>query len=257
MNNGYEYYYLLGLDITLKEYGLGTIKQPKIKDFLSKDISMDNFYLPFIMNDIILGQSKDKDAILDMRKSLGDLTFLLVNCIQFNRLDIMSSLKNHLMLLYQVDDVEITSDLIIKVDDCEINNSNFNILCNVILEMLGIDKSKMDFNKPVKKEMTALEKEFERRRLEYEKRVGKNKKNKNLTTLDMINIVIHSSNFKYEDMLNMTLYQLKNSFDVLIKKDTYDTSVMYMVSPKFDIKDKQEHWIEKIKIDKSTLSQNG
>ena len=94
------------------------------------------------------------------------------------------------------------------------------------------------------------------RRKEYEKRLGKHKNDKGLTILDMINILIHTSNFKYEDILNMTLYQLKNSFDVLTKKDAYDTTVMYMVSPKFEIKDKQEHWIEKIKINKSTLSLN-
>ena len=56
----------------------------------------------------------------------------------------------------------------------------------------------------------------------------------------------------------MTLYQLQNSFDVLTKKDAYDTNTMYLVSPKFEFKDnnKHEHWIEKIKIDKSALSQN-
>ena len=54
----------------------------------------------------------------------------------------------------------------------------------------------------------------------------------------------------------MTLYQLKNSFDVLVKKDTYNTTLKYMVSPKFEIKENQEHWIEKIKVDKSTLNQN-
>lgn len=256
MNNGYEYYYLLGLDIPLKEYGLGIIKQPKIVDFLRKDIAIDNFYFPFVMNDIILGQSRDVDSVLKVKESLGDLTFLLMNCIQANRIDVIDLLKEDLMFLYQVDNINITDKLTIKVGDCEIDNSNFNILCNVILEMLKIDKSKMKFDLSVKKEMTAIEKEFERRRLEYEKRVGKNKKNQDLTTLDIMNIVIHSSSFKYEDVSNMTLYQLKNSFDVLIKKDTYNTTLMYMVSPKFDIKEKQEHWIEKIKMDKSTLNQN-
>ena len=41
MNNGYEYYYLLGLDIPLEKYGLGNIKQPKIKDFcLMRDVTI-------------------------------------------------------------------------------------------------------------------------------------------------------------------------------------------------------------------------
>ena len=89
MNNGYEYYYLFGLDIPLEKYGLGTIRQPKIIDFLSKDITMDNFYFPFMMNDIILAQSKDIDSVIKIKESLGDLTFLLMNCIQSNRKDVV------------------------------------------------------------------------------------------------------------------------------------------------------------------------
>ena len=62
--------------------------------------------------------------------------------------------------------------------------------------MLKIDKSKLKFNKPVKKEMSEIEKEFERRRKEYEKRVGKQKNEKDLTILDMVNVLVHTSNFK-------------------------------------------------------------
>lgn len=255
MNNGYEYYYIFGLDIPLEEYGLGKIKQPKIKDFLSKDIGMDDFFYPFIMNDIIIGQSQDKDTVLKIKESMGDLTFLLANCIQSKRFDILSLIKKNLEFLYQ-GNVSITDKCTIEVNNIEINNSNFKILCDVVLEMLKIDKSKLKFDKPIKKEMSEIEKEFERRRKKYEERVGK-KKEKGLTILDIANATIHTSNFKYEDILNMTLYQLKNSFDVLTKKDQYDLTMMYMVSPKFEIKDKQEHWIEKIKINKSTLSLNG
>ena len=255
MNNGYEYYYLFGLDIPLEKYGLGRIKQPKIIDFLSKDIGIDDFFYPFVINDILIGQSKDKDSILKLKESMGDLTFLIANCIQSGRVDMLESMKESLEFLYG-DTVSITDNFTVNIGNIEITNFNFGILCNVVLEMLKIDKSKLKFDKPIKKEMSALEKEFERRRKEHEKRLGKKNSDKNLTILDMANISIHTSNFKYDDILNMTLYQLKNSFDVLTKKDAYDTTVMYMVSPKFEIKDKQEHWIEKIKINKSTLSLN-
>ena len=256
MNNGYEYYYLLGLDIPLEKYGLGTIKQPKIKDFLSKDIGIDGFFYPFVMNDIIIGQAKENNSIIELKKSLGDLTFLLVNCVQSKRIDILDSIKTNLEFLYG-QEVEVTEKFTIKVGEHEINNSNFQILCDVILELLKVDKSKLKFDKPVKKELSVIEQEFEKRRRLYEERNNKKKNDKDLTLLDMINVIIHSSNFKYEDILDMTLYQLKNSFDVLVKKDTYNTTLKYMVSPKFEIKENQEHWIEKIKVDKSTLSQNG
>ena len=80
---------ILGLDIPLEKYGLGNIKQPKIKDFLDKDISIDNFYYPFLMNDIVIGQAKDKDMVMKLKDSLGDFTFMLMNCIQNDRSDIL------------------------------------------------------------------------------------------------------------------------------------------------------------------------
>ena len=256
MKNGYEYYYLFGLDIPLEKYGLGKIRQPKIIDFLSKDIGIEDFFYPFVINDVLVGSSEDKDTVLKLKESLGDLTFLMVNCMQSGRTDMLELIKEALEFLYD-DEFDITDKLTIKVGDIEITNFNFPVLCDVILEMLKIDKSQLKFDKPIKKELSAIEKEFERRRREYEKRLGKKERNKNLTILDMANISIHTSNFKYDDVLNMTLYQLKNSFDFLTKKDAYNTNTMYMVSPKFEFKDnKHEHWIEKIKIDKSTLSLN-
>lgn len=256
MNNGYEYYYLFGLDIPLDRYKLGTIKQPKIKDYLSKDISIEGFFYPFVMNDILANQSQDKDTILKLKESMGELTFLLMNCIKGNRLDILQSIKESLQFLYNTSNVVINENLTIEIDGIKIDNSNFNILCKIVLEMLKIDKSKMKFEKVKKKEMSEIELEFERRRKAYEERVGKKAKDKGITILDMANTVIHSSNFKYEDILNMTAYQLKNSFEVIRHKDLYDTTILYSASPKFEFKDKQEHWIEKIKVDKSTLNQN-
>ena len=100
MNNGYEYYYLFGLDIPLEKYGLGRIKQPKIIDFLSKDIGIDDFFYPFVINDILIGQSKDKDSILKLKESMGDLTFLIANCIQSGRVDMLESMKESLEFLY-------------------------------------------------------------------------------------------------------------------------------------------------------------
>lgn len=256
MNNGYEYYYLFGLDIPLDRYKLGTIKQPKIKDYLSKDISIESFFYPFVMNDILVNQSQEKDAVLKLKESMGDLTFLLMSCIQGNRLDILQSIKESLQFLYGTNNVVINGDSTINIGNVKIDNSNFNILCSIVLEMLKIDKSKMNFKKAKKKEMSEIELEFERRRKEYEKRVGKKTKDKGITILDMANTIIHSSNFKYEDTLNMTVYQLKNSFEVIRQKDLYDTTILYSASPKFEFKDKQEHWIEKIKLDKSTLNQD-
>ena len=129
MNNGYEYYYLFGLDIPLEKYGLGKIKQPKIKDFLSKDIGIDSFFYPFVMNDIVIGQTKEKDSVLKLKESMGDLTFLLVNCLQSNRNDMLFAIKQSLEFLYD-EEVEITDKFTIQIGEVEINNSTLGDIYN-------------------------------------------------------------------------------------------------------------------------------
>ena len=251
----YEYYYLFGLDIPLDKYRLGVIKQPKLIDYISKEIDIETFYLPFVMNDIIISQTDDKESLMKIKKTIGSLSFILMNCYQSKRFDVINSLIESLKILYDNENVKIDESLNILIDDIEINNSNFDILVDVVLEMMKIDKSKLKFDKHKKKEMSDIEKEFERRRQKYLEMTNKKNKDEPLTLIDIANIVSHSGLFKYDDVLNMTIYQLKNSFDIINKKEAFDINMLHRVSPKFDMsKEKYEHWTEKIKLDKSTLS---
>ena len=49
----FEYYYLFGVDIPLGDYKLGTIRQPKLKDYIINNINLEMFYVPFLYVDII------------------------------------------------------------------------------------------------------------------------------------------------------------------------------------------------------------
>ena len=250
MNNGYEYYYLFGLDIPLEKYGLGNIKQPKMIDFLSKDIGIDSFYYPFLINDITIGQSNDKDLAIKLKDSMGDLTFLLMNCIQNNREDMIYALKKSLEVLYDTENIEITQEFTMKVDDIEINNSNFNILCDIVFEMFKVDKSKFKFESPKQEELDPITARFEMLRRKHREKVG----NKNeVRFIDIINIIIHSSKFKYEDLLNFTVYQVKNTFETISSKDTYDTMLQYKLSQKFDVKEDVKSWHLKKIVKNSNL----
>ena len=250
MKNGYEYYYLFGLDIPLEKYGLGSIKQPKIIDFLSKDIGIDSFYYPFMINDVIVGQSKDKDLVIKLKDSIGDFTFLLMNCIQNNREDIIYSLKQSLMLLYDTENIKITEEFTMKIDDIEINNSNFNILCDTVFEMFKVDKSKFKFDIPKQEELDPITARFEMLRKKHREKVG----NKNeVSLIDIINIIIHSSSLKYDDLLNFTVYQIKNTFETISSKDSYETMMQYKLSQKFDIKEDVKNWYFKKIVKSSNL----
>lgn len=250
MNNGYEYYYLLGLDIPLEKYGLGKIKQPKIIDFLDKDVGIDGFYYPFLMNDIVIGQAEDKESIIKLKDSLGEFTFLLMNCIQNKREDIIYQLQKSLMLLYGTDNIEITKDFTMKIDDVEINNSNFNILCNTVFEMFKIDKSKFKFEVKKQEELDPITARFEMLRKKHREKVGK--KNE-INFIDIINIIVHSSKFKYEDLLNFTVYQIKNTFETISSKDSYETMMQYKLSQKFDVKEDVKSWYFKKIVKNSNI----
>ena len=259
MKNGYEYHYLFGLDIPLEQYGLGRIKQLKIIDYLSKDVNIDGFYMPFVMNDILISQLDNKDVAHQLKEQMGSLTFLMTNCMNANKIEYISMLIECLKVLYRTDKVELGNNISIVIDNkIRVNDSNFDVLCNVVLESLKIDKSKMKFDKQEDKKSDLITDEMlEAKRRFLERNKGK-KKDEGLSVADISNLIIHSGLFKYEDVLNMTIYQLKNSYEVINRKESFEINMLHRISPKFDMsKEKYEHWSEKIKLDKSTLSQNG
>lgn len=256
MKNGYEYYYLFGLDLNLIEHGLGIIRQPKLIDFLEKDINIEGFYTPFIMNDYILGQASDRESFEKVKEQVGSLSFLFMTCYQSSRKDVLDSILEYIGFLYGTE-AKLGDSLNIVVGDVVVTNDNFDRLCDVVLEIMKIDKSKIKFDKKeedlykdVSDAMLAAKKRFLERNKKH------SKKEKPLTIADISNVVIHSNNIDYSSVLKMTVYQIKNSFETINAKESFNISTLYRVSPKFDTsKEKFEHWTEKIKLDKSSLSQ--
>ena len=107
--------------------------------------------------------------------------------------------------------------------------------------------------------MINIDLEFERRRQKYlqMQQGNKAKKNEGYTILDIANIVIHFSGLSYNEVFNMTIYQLKNSFKILMKKDSYTTNLLHRISQKFDTsKEKFVHWTDEVKLDISSLNFN-
>ena len=61
--------------------------------------------------------------------------------------------------------------------------------------------------------------------------------------------------WNYDEVFNLTIYQLKNSFKALIKKDSYMVNLLHRISQKFDTsKEKFVHWTDEVKLDISSLS---
>lgn len=259
-NISFEYYYLSGRNIPLNNYDLGIIKQLTLNEFIDLNTDINEFVQPFLLNKkILLNNDENIDKILN---NIKDLSFLFLY-EQLTNYPIINNLLKSLTMIYKTDDIYIDKDkLSILINNgingtrCIINDDNFHILSTVVCEMMGIEKSNAPQSK-LKKEMTEIENEFERRRQKYlqMQQANKPKKSEGYTILDIANIVIHFSGFTYDEVFNMTIYQLKNSFKVLAKKDSYMVNLLHRISQKFDTsKEKFVHWTDEAKLDISSLS---
>ena len=256
---GFEYYYLSGKNIPLNDYNLGTISQLTLNDFIDLGVDINEFVQPFVLDKRII--SNKNESIDKVLQSVKDLSFLFLY-EQLTKQSIINSLLKSLTMIYKTEKVYVSkSDVSIIIENginntrCVIDDTNFHILSTVVCEMMGINKDDITPPEP-KKEMTEIEKEFERRRKKYLQMQNKNqsKKIEGLTRLDIANIVIHFSTFTYGEVFNMTIYQLKNSFKVLAKKDSYMVNLLHRISQKFDTsKEKFVHWTDEVKLDISSL----
>ena len=259
-NIKFEYYYLSGKNIPLHSYNLGVIRQLTLNDFIDSDVDINEFVQPFVLNKkVILNKNENVDKLL---QDVEDLSFLFLY-EQLTNYSIIGNLLKFLTMIYKTEKIYVDKkNIAIIVEDgiddtsCIINDANFNILSTVVCEMMGIDKEDIKTAKP-QQEMSDIEKEFERRRQKYlqMQNNSQQKKSEGYSILDIANIVIHFSTFTYNEVFNMTIYQLKNSFKVLAKKDSYMVNLLHRISQKFDTsKEKFVHWTDEVKLDISSLN---
>ena len=257
-NIGFEYYYLSGKNIPLHKYNLGVIKQLTLNDFIDGDIEINEFIQTFILNKkIILNKNESVDKVL---QDVKDLSFLFL----YEKLtghSVMNTLIKTLSMIYDTNKIYISKKRLAIIveknnDSWIIDDDNFHFLTTIVCEMMGIDKDDVQQLKP-QTEMSDIEKEFERRRQKYMQMQDskKPKKSEGYTILDIANIVIHFSGLTYNEVFSMTIYQLKNSFKILSKKDNYTVNLLHRISQKFDTsKEKFVHWTDDIRLDISSLS---
>lgn len=260
-----EYFYLSGLPINLEKEGLGIIHQPRVKDFVLSGIDISSFSHPFILSkDMIADRNEGVDNALS---ELGRLKFLMVydELTKATRkltgqLGIIDLLKQALKMLYKTDNITVMSTISTIIVDGKvlINDDSFEILSTLIIEMLRIDIEEM--KKKIEKERKDKEDEsdpwkklFKEREKEYQEQTKKDKKE--FSILDIINIVVHSQDsVDYDSVFNLTVYQLKNSYEVLIKKENFNINLLHRISPNFQATDELKLWEEKTHIAKSGLN---
>ena len=238
--------YLFGLDIDLSKYGLGRIYQPKYKDFLEYGLDHSDFVKVFYLSKIF--DYKYGPQI----KEVGPLVFLMTVDLESKEDKLLETLILALNILYKTKNIKFIDHLatFIVEEEVVIDKSNFMYLCEVILEMTktSIDYKALDKKTPSNNEIMN---EFERRKREYEE---KQSKKKNETTfIDIINTVIHyQNNINYNDILNWTIYQIKNTYEVLTAKESSYITIFRQASMKFDIQE-VSNWQTSAKLNKAKL----
>ena len=229
---------LFGLPIEL-EHGLGTIKQPLLKDFNSFDIN--RFLRIFNMDKLFPQKEFEGFKTLDKIMLFSSITKDGVGKGIYN--DFFKSLS----ILYETEDIKLTIDdtkenfdqYIIIIDDIyKIDRHNFGYLCNIILQITGSEVQTDE-----KGEMTEIEKKIAQRRREFE--LAHPKKDEDTYTIyDLANYIIHTdeTNFTYDSIQELTIYQLKNTFQMYSLKESYKTFMQYKTSGGFEIDEERKHW---------------
>ncbi len=234
---------LFGLPITID--GFGTIYQPKMEDFLLTNFDFAKFARAFKINADLLPQSNSEIKNFDI------FLFQLTSNSEENLLieELMESLK----ILYKTDDVKIyikgneMDSIGISInDEIFINRNNYDELSNIVQIIMGEGNNVLE--KETQKELSEIDAKIAKRRREFEKRKRERekdlKKSDNVTTIfDLINYIIHSnySQFTYDSAIKLTIYQIKNTFNLYRQKENYQLMIDYKTGG-FEIKDKIIHW---------------
>lgn len=240
--------YLSGLPIDLKKFDLGVIHQLTYREIIEKDIDVDNLLKPFLMKKEMM--KSNNDEFNKSLNSIGNLGFLYL--IDENSEDekIIENLLNSIKIFYKSDDVYVNPNTkYIHVDKVIIDVEKFDVLSTVVLEMFKVKSPEFED----KTNMDELDKEFAKRREQYKKKTKKDEND--FTLIDIVNMIIHTNEcgLDYNKIFNMTIYQIKNTYETLTAKYNFET-MMQMKLSQFDIKEsKIKDWRSKKIIKRSSV----
>ena len=237
-----------GKDINLKEHLLGVIKQPIVDDFMG-DYDLEEFTKVFYIEQTwkVNGVFKDENI---------PFTFLLA--VSKESPDILLSLYMSIGLLYGIKEgngsIELTDfgDGIYKLkitkdgkDIAWIGDENFDYLSQVILNICYFDTPKPNKKEEYETNDKDILKEFEK----YEKKMEE-KKQKDATQFEeIVREVIHMKRASYNEVKNMTVFQLQDTYKTYLLMERDQRQWMMMTNPLYqpDKKD-NKNWMDETKI---------
>ena len=218
-----------------------SIYQYKVKDILSDNMYNANLFPFIITTDYFLKKDASIKTSLEgffkIDEKTGKFKF------EEGGIPLLTFLISGLKKFLKVDDVNITVEKNIVLNkEFVINENNFEDIATMIAKINGRERIK---------ELIPPEHLTDAQREVWIKTMtGRRKKaeKESLSMTDMVNVLIHfNGNYNYESVLNLTLLQLYNSFNVLMKRDKFDRYYQLYSSGQFEMKNHEEHWINAIR----------
>ena len=251
---------LTGLPITFKN-PLKKIHQPRLNEIYSAGFSISDFMKPFTM--IELNKEGFKLAEFPLLYFFKITEKLRVES-KWN-VDVDFFLALSLLYKTNVGNIKVlktTKSIVIKVLDDEeneiglITDENFLELTSTVLKMLDVIVSHKE--EVVQGDKETLDK-FEQRTREYEDKKRQNLIDKGINPdfvdaekneigfYNMINFVVHQQTVvDYDKVMNLTVWQLKNSYSTLMLK-TATNRYIDSGSIQYKLEGKVNDWIEESK----------
>lgn len=264
-----ENYYVTGLPIKLSET-LGTVYQPTIRELIELNMANLEIVNPLLILEKSYSQLCNEESFELKCKydaiPILDLMILTSRKDSSKKVELLSDkIKKSLSILYKTDikNIEymnnIKTGILIKFDDKKknafISREDFELVLDLILEMFCIDKKnlfKNDEDKWIENTGSKREKQLIERFKEKER---KRKEKEAYHLCDYINVVQNIDGYiSMNEILNMTYWQLINTYKTKIQFKNYDENLGYAWSFKYQIDtDKMKHWSKEIKIPISTV----
>lgn len=256
-----------GKDIDLSKYNLGVIRQPKIDDFMG-ELDLIDFVKPFYMERVwrVNGLFDENDfpftlfcASVSKNHELEILLMIALRMIYIDKVIVTAEVDDSIKILvcnnvFELDKNKSRAKINKKYKDVYkiniknepiafIDDSNFDMLCRVIVGMMYFEEPKPEKKEEYKgnPELVELVK-----RLEAEEKLKE--KNKNETPFEeKVREVIHMKNCFYDDIKNLTVWQLEDFYRSCMFMDNYNKNYQLASSGNFKIKE-IKNWQSQTKI---------
>ena len=250
-----------GRDINMKEHLLGVIRQPIVDDFMG-EYEFQDFLEVFYLE-----QTYNVEGLFgDMNKPF---TYFLA--IAYQEPKVLNSLNRALCLLYDINPKILYDEKFAKTHEDKIqlidfgegiykikiiknNNTkgfawigdeNFDYLSKVILNICYCDTPKPKKKEKYDTKDKDILKEFERQENKWKK-----KKEKEATVYEeIVREVIHMTGSTYNEIKNMTIFQLQDTYRTNLYIDAERKQWMMMTNPLYKVEGKNNKtWREETKI---------